>query len=147
MAKTELPTRKQKELVKLIVADSGEKTKAEMLLKAGYSVATADHPAKVFRSEGVQKLLALSETIISDDDCLRAVEQAIKSTDKNEKELATKTALAWLRFKYPEQWRPNNHQTVNNTQINISSVEEGAYLFFCDKYKLTKEEIDKKLSL
>lgn len=145
MAKTELPTRKQKELVKLIVADAGEKTKAEMLLKAGYSVATADHPAKVFRSEGVQKLLALSEAIISDDDCLRAVESAIKSTNPNEKELAVKTSMAWLRFKYPEQWRPNN-QTVNNTQINISSVEEGAYLFFCNKYKLTKEEIDKRLS-
>lgn len=119
------------------------KSKAELLKDAGYSDAIAYNPQKVFRSEGVQKLLAKSEAIISDDDCLLSLKKALDSGDLP---TVAKTALAWLRFKYPEQWRPNN-QTINNTQINISSVEEGAFLFMCEKYKLTKEEINKRLSM
>lgn len=142
MARTELPTRRQKKLVKLLVGDNGTKSKAELLADAGYSPAIQYNPQKVFRSEGVQKLLAMSEEIVSDADCILAIKKAIDSDDL---QTVAKTALAWLRFKYPEQWRPTNN-TINNTQINISSVEEGAYLFFCDKFKLTREEIDRRLS-
>lgn len=142
-----MATIKQARFVSKLVENGRAKvplSKGELLRQSGYSEALQIKPSVIERSKGVQELLAKVENAgLNDQYLLDKLKKVVDSRDSN----AVFNVVKWIMsVKYPEANPYFKKQTINNTQINISSVEEGAYLFLQDKYQLSKEEIIKRLS-
>ena len=140
-----MPSLRQKKLVESIAKDPDFLTnRSKALIKVGYSPQTAESPTNVLNSQGVQALMAKASLVISDDECVNVVANAIRSDDPK---LATDTVFKWLRMKYPE-FNPFNRYNIDKQQIiNVNSVEEGSYLFMQEKTGFSRKEINKRLGI
>lgn len=131
-------TNKQQLLIQYLPEFTG--SKAKLLRKAGYSESTARKPAQVFRSLGIENLIAQGEIVgLGDQYCLSRVKAAMDSRDYSH---VTAAIRLWWSIKYPNTKKSDN-PSLNQVGLAEYGLQEQLddAIYLIKKSGLSRQEI------